>query len=275
MALVPKKDDVEYRLNHLVVKNLPRDYLGLSQIGNKCHRFLQYYHYWAFESEIDNRISRLFGFGHMMEQQMINDLADIEIFVSGEQKEVVGAGGHWKGHCDGEAISASDIDQKFLVEFKTHNDKNFKALKKDGVRKAYPGHYGQCMSYMGYLELPFCFYLAYNKNDSEYYYEIIYFDEEAFSEYKRKEVEIITSDALLPRIGNNTASWFECKMCDARSTCFGRTAIPITCRTCKNVDVLDEGNWACTIKADFINPILSSEEQRAACDEYQLGDMFK
>ena len=203
---------------------------------------------------------------------MIDDLTRVEIFTKTQQTEVIGAAGHWKGHSDGVAISAADIDQEFLLEFKTHNDKSFKGLQKDGLKKSKPGHYDQIQSYMGYQELPFCFYIAYNKNDSEYWYKIIQFDSERFRELKRKEVEVIASDVLLPRIGTGTASWFECKMCDARDACFRRKPIVKSCRSCKHVDVLDGGNWVCTVNEE--PNFLTVQNQRDGCDDYELGDMF-
>ena len=204
---------------------------------------------------------------------MIDDLANLGVFVKGEQTSMVGTGGHWKGHCDGVAISEANPAVDFLAEFKTHNEKNFKSLVKLGVKAGYPKHHHQCNSYMGYLELPYTFYLGYNKNDSAYHYETIQFDLELFKEDQRKEADIIMSDVLLPRIGNNMSTWFECKLCDARETCFQKKPVHKTCRSCKHVDVIDSGNWVCT---DGIKPLLLSvEEQRVGCEFYDLGDMFK
>ena len=270
MAIIPQNDPIYHILNNKEKVEWPRPYLGLSMIGESCHRYLQYYHYWAFKVSISTRIDRLFGFGHMMEPQMITDLSQCGIFVTGTQTEIIATAGHWKGHCDGIGVSEADMDQKFNVEFKTHNDKNFKTLVSKGA-EAFPKHVHQANSYCGYLDLPYTFYLAYNKNDSKYHYETIQFDIDMFKEDKKKEMEVISSDVLLPRIGNGTAVWHECKMCDAAIVCFKRKKPPVSCRTCEKVDVDMGGRWICSLT----DLDLTVDRQKEACDEYELGEMFK
>jgi len=270
MALIPQNDDINHLLNNVIITEPLRPYLGLSQIGNGCHRFLQYYHYWCFQSSYSNRVKRLFGVGHSAEETMIADLKKVGINVTNQQQSIVATGGHWRGHTDGSSIWGL---REYLVEFKTHNDKSFKDLIKKKVKLSKPGHYGQCQSYMGYLKLKACIYMALNKNDSTYYIEIIEFDPEYFEDSKRKEGEIIMSDVLLPKIGTGTSTWFECKMCDARNVCHKGKDPLKSCRSCEFVDVLDEGKWACT--KSLTEKILSVDEQRAACYLYEVGDIFK
>ena len=126
MALIPRNNPLEV-LNAKVLPQTPRDYLGLSQVGNPCYRFLQHYHYWTFTSEIDERIQRLFNVGHNAEDSMIADLEKVGILVDSQQESIIGVSGHWKGHTDGTGYNEFE---KFLLEFKTHNDKSFKAVKK-------------------------------------------------------------------------------------------------------------------------------------------------
>ena len=241
-----------------------RPYLGLSMIGNKCSRYLQYYHYMTFKSEYSARIQRLFDVGHAAEKLMIADLAKVGIEVTGRQTEIIGFAGHWKGHIDGKG------NKIFLVEFKTHNEKWFKDLLKKKVKESKPGHYDQMQSYMGYLDLSRCLYMALNKNDSTYYFEWIEFDKERFHELMRKEEDIIMTSVLLPRIGNNNRAWFECKMCDAKEVCFEDSIINKNCRSCQNVDVEDAGRWRCS----YFGKTLDTREQKIACDNYTLAEMF-
>lgn len=266
-------DELSDKLNKTEIEVLPRDYMGLSGIGEKCHRKLQFDHYWLHKRKASKRMQRLWGFGHMMEQKFIDDLATEGIYVKDTQSEVIGFAGHWKGHCDGIALSESDPGVNFLVEFKTHAEKYFNQLTKDGVMKAFSYHYDQMIAYMGYLELPFGLYMAYNKNTSEYYFEIIMFDSERFKELKRKEQEIIVSDTLLPRIGNGSKAWFECKLCDAADHCYGDKEYEVTCRSCAYVDVLEGGKWKCTHHNKPGD--LNSDTQKDACPYYELGDMFQ
>lgn len=252
------------KLNDVTEKNIPRPYLGMSQIGEKCYRKLQFDHYVAYSFEISNRIKRIFKFGHSAEADMIEDLKQIGIEVEGRQQSLIGVAGHWKGHVDG-------IAGDMLVEFKTHNDKSFKDVVKKKVKESKPTHYAQMIAYMGYLELKKGLYMAYNKNDSSYYIEYVYFDEEYFKELKRKQMEVISAEVLLPRVGSGTPTWFECKFCSASDVCFGKKKILEHCRTCTHVDVLDEGKWNCSLH----NKDLTVDEQMQGCDSYSKSEMFR
>lgn len=251
-------------LNDITEESQQRHYLGLSQIGEKCHRKLQYDHYWAYKIEFSARMNRLFQVGHNAEPIMIDDLAKIGITVTDQQLEIIATAGHWKGHIDGIG------NKEFLVEFKTHNDKSFKDLKKKMVKESKPTHYDQMTSYMGYLDLKSALYMAYNKNDSEYYLEWIRFDPEHFKELQRKEMEVISAEELLPRIGTDTPTWFECKFCSANKVCFGIDKIEANCRTCDHVDVLDKGQWHCSLYKKG----LSLDDQIAGCNSYTKAKMF-
>jgi len=257
------------RLNEELKSETPRDYLGLSQIGEQCHRKLQYYHYWAYNTEISSRIQRLFNVGHSAEECMTQDLLKIGIFISEDQKEIVGTAGHWKGHIDGIGFSPEDGD--FLVEFKTHNDKSFKDFSKMTVKAAKPMHYDQMTAYMGYLGLPKALYMALNKNDSTYYFEWVPFDEERYNDLLRKELEVISAEVLLPKIGTGSPTWFACKMCDAKDVCHKGKQVEVNCRTCKHVDVMDDGKWHCS----YHNAGLSNNVQKEGCIEYKVAEMFK
>lgn len=265
MAKIEFQDPMLHKLNNELTSAPLRPYLGLSGIGNPCHRSLQYYHYWAYTDHLSSRISRLFGVGHSAEADMVASLAEVGITVTDDQKSIEGMAGHWKGHIDGIG------NGEFLVEFKTHNDKSFKDLKKKKVAASKPMHYHQMQAYMGYLELPTALYMAYNKNDSEYYIEWIDFNPDVFDGQKRKQLEIIASDALLPRIGNNTRSWFECKFCNASAVCFGDKEPAKNCRTCNSVDVLEDGLWSC----NKVGEGLTEQDQRKGCEEYSIAEIFK
>lgn len=269
MALLPKKNPLESALNDDKVHLSNRDYVGMSQLGHNCHRYLQYVHYWAFESTIDKRVNRLFGIGHSSEDMMIADLASQGIIVLEAQKQIIGFSGHWKGHIDGIAKQSGQEDK--LVEFKTHNAKSFKDVQTKGVQVSKPVHYAQMQMYMGGLNLKESIYMAYNKNDSTYHIEFIEYDKIEHKELQAKAEEIVLSPDLLPRIGTNSSTWFECKFCDARKTCFGKEDVLENCRTCSNVHVMDGGKWVC----GFTDDELSSDEQKDGCGKYTPSIMFK
>jgi hypothetical protein len=270
MAKIPKLDPFD-ELNLKVTKQELRPYLGLSGIGHSCHRYLQYYHYWAFYEYHESRMLRLFGVGHRSEDTMKADLLTIGIDTHGDQTEIIGAGGHWRGHIDDLGYFLNAEFEEFLVEYKTHSDANFKAMKKGSIKRTKSMHYDQMQSYIDGLGLKKGLYMAENKNTSAYHFEWIEKDEERISELKMKQMEVIASDVLLPRVGSNSKTWFECKMCSASEVCFNGKAPPVTCRTCKHVDVIDCGNWVCTLGGA---KHLSTEDQRQACSHYDLAVMF-
>ena len=259
---------LEEKLNFDSTVDFPRGYMGLSSIGGKCRREMQYTHYWAYKKIIPKQLKRIFDTGHMSEIFMSNDLRSEGFHIESAQSEVIGFAGHWKGHDDGQA-SINSV--KILLEYKTHNDKSFKDLVKNGVKKSKPGHRHQVNSYMGYNNLELCLYMAYNKNDSHYCLRWLHFCEDTFAEDRRTEREIILATDILPRIGNNSRSWYECKMCDASKVCFGDKPIERSCRSCDKVDVEEDGVWSCGLT----ELKLGEDEQKLACKEYALAPMFR
>lgn len=266
------------RLNTEPVQNEKRTYLGMSVIGHKCHRFLQLVHYGCFRSTHDERVDRLFNVGHDAEPMLIKALTKVGIHVSARQEKIIGITGHLQGHTDGRGSWFNDKYQlfscdDFLLEFKTHNEKSFNELKKTKeLIKTKPMHYSQMQAYMGGLNLEKGLYVAYAKNTSEIEVRVIDADEEHQKDLQRKEIEVVTADTLLPRIGNDNITWFECKMCNAKDVCFGKVSIEHECRNCQHVDVLDGGKWQCN------HPICGEEfgvlQKFDPCQYYQVGEMF-
>ena len=257
-----------------------RSYLGLSGIGTKCHRRLQLGHYDTFDTEHSARILRLFGVGHSAEDMIKKELCDhIGLIVFDDQKEVIGFSGHWKGHIDGLGIFKEDSKFKeahrgvFLMEFKTHNDKSFADLKKNGVKASKPEHYDQMTSYMHHLiedglDVRKAMYVAYNKNTSEIYIEIIDYDSERAKDLVQKQMEVVMADKLLPRIGNDSPMWFECKYCDAKDVCFNIKELKKTCRNCQHADVMNGGIWSCSKGGDMKQLCPSYEVSEIICLSY-------
>lgn len=265
-------DKVHARLNDKMIQGEKRGYLGMSVIGHKCHRYLQFVHYGCMTSSYSQRIERLFNDGHNAEPQMIEALAMIGIHVTDEQKKVIGYTGHVQGHIDGNGSWFNDTFQlfpqdNFLVEFKTHNQKSFDELLKNTLLKCKPLHYSQMTSYMGHQGQEKGLYVAKNKNTSQIHVRVLDFDADHFDDLRRKEIEVVTADTLLPRIGNDSPKWFECKMCNALDVCFGRKSIEHDCRNCKFVDVLDQGKWDCTLHGREL-------VDHKPCDNYVIGEMF-
>lgn len=252
------------------VTNFDRGYNGMSSIGEECVRKLQYnMHMASGEKQLSGRINRLFNVGHAFEDVVVTFLESAGFQLHGRQDNYVDENEMWFGHSDG---FISHEGRSYLVEIKTHNDKSFKLMQKSGVKKAKPAHYDQMTMYMGYGEYEQGLYIAGNKNDSDLYFEEIAFDPKHFEKLKSKCVDVIASDALFPRIGNNSASWFECKFCDHIDVCFARAAPSQNCRTCKHSEAHNGNKWECHVND---SPVwLRTEEQKEGCDNHIYSEMF-
>lgn len=253
--------------------NLGRGYMGMSGIGNPCLRAMQLTFRMSTQRKITHRISRIFNTGHNSEHFMIADLKRIGIDVWGEQEELIGFAGHWKGHIDGRCIGVIEAPKtEHLLEMKTHNDKSFNDLKKKGVKESKPGHYAQMTEYMGYTGLKRALYLAYNKNNSEYWIERVYFDKEYFEELRAKERYVVLEELPAARIGTNRPSWYECKFCDHSDVCFKNIEPFKSCGSCQYRDVYDDGVFKCGFN-DY-NNVLTWDEQIVGCKHYRKSDFY-
>ena len=267
MVLLPdNSNSTGYKVDAPAVTHGCRPYLGMSQLGHSCERFLWYYFRWCFDEEIIARKQRIFDTGNLREERIIDDLKGVGIQVFGDQLEVVGAHGHAKGHIDGMAYTIPEAPKTIhLLEFKTHNDKSFKELCKLGVEKAKPTHYAQMQRYMKALHLTRAMYIALNKNDETYYFERVNFDNEYAKKLVDREVCVIEADSPddFRKIGG--PAWFECKWCPAQDVCHYNEKPLQNCRTCTQGTVCDEGVWQCGLD----NSELSIEKQRVGCDKYK------
>ena len=250
--------------------NAERGYLGMSMIGDSCSRKLQYSMYLVKpESEISDRIARLFADGHAFEHKICKILEGIGFPVTGRQISLKCENDFWSGHIDGLLEHEGKV---YLVEMKTHNDKNFKNVVKMGVKKGKPVHYDQMQMYMGHGGWTHCIYIAYNKNDSDIDFQEVEFDAAHFEKLKTKSVDIIATDVLLPRIGNNSPTWYECKFCNVSDVCFGNEAPDKNCRTCTYCEPHNGNVWSCNHHMIVDMPL---ESQLKGCPEHQLREMFK
>lgn len=250
-----------------------RHYLGMSTFGTECDRALWYAFRWvAPGNQIDGRALRLFQTGHLEEHRFLSDLKMAGVIchpvdpATGKQWEVDGIGGHLKGHMDGKATGILEAPKtKHLLEFKTHNEKSFRALVKDGVEKSKPGHFAQMQLYMHFGHLERAFYLAVNKNTDELHGERVRYDAAKALILLARAENIIRASEPSPKLHENPeskAAW-QCRFCSARPQCHESTMARANCRTCLHVSVVD-GGWHCAAQ----DRMLSIEEQRVGCSRH-------
>jgi hypothetical protein len=252
---------------------LPRQHLGMSQIGRPCDRELWFGFRWAKQKEWGSRMLRLFARGQREEAVFVQLLRDAGIEVhevdpeTGRQYRASLIGGHFGGSQDGRVMGLPESPKTpHVAEFKTHNDKSFQALKRDGVRKAKPEHFTQMQCYMGTSDLTRALYLAVNKDTDELYAERIEFDAAEFERAIKRAERIIRADAPPAGISDDP-SWFQCKFCDVADLCH-RAAVPdVNCRTCAHATpVMDGlGGWECARNKGECIPL---EFQRTGCPDH-------
>jgi len=152
-----------------------------------------------------------------------------------------------------------------LLEFKTSNDKGFRALKKEGVEQNKPQHYAQMQVGMELAGLNRAMYLAVNKNSDEMYGERLHRDEQHAQSLLDRAEKVVFSEEPLERISDRS-DWFECKFCDMHALCHGTKVAEVNCRTCVHSTPERDGTWSCAKHGTT----LSTEEQRKGCDRHLM-----
>ncbi|CAB4131946.1 PD-(D/E)XK nuclease superfamily [uncultured Caudovirales phage] len=244
----------------------PRPHLGASEIGRPCDRALWLDFRWVTKKKFSGRIKRLFDTGFREEVRFLEELRGIGAEVydrdpeTKRQHSFKAVGNHFGGSCDAIGRGFPEAPKTWcIVEFKTHGEKSFNDLVKNGVEQAKPEHYAQMQVYMGLAELDRALYLAVNKNTDELHSEWIHFDKSAFTALLERAEKIIYADEPPAGISIDPA-WYQCKLCDHRDVCFGEKAAMKSCRTCVHVTPIN-GGWRC----DSQTRELSVEEQRVGC----------
>ena len=261
--------DKIYRAYEEKADRTQRTYLGMSTMGNECDRALWYSFHWAHAPEnLDGRKLRLFQTGHREEDRMLDDLELAGVHVervdpaTGKQWALSALGGHFRGHMDGQAEGILEAPKtRHVLEFKTHNEKSFKALVKDGVQKSKPGHYAQMQLYMHYAGISRAFYMAVNKNTDEIHTERIEYDHEAAARLEARARSIIDSAEPPARLHDDPTAkmaWV-CNYCAAFQQCHGGQFSPRNCRTCLFSTPVD-GGWHCERHGQ-----IDTETQRHGC----------
>jgi len=260
----------------------PREYLGMSGLGN-CIRSLWFGFRFVKKGSINARTARIFAYGHIAERAMIEALESIGIELWNtldNQDEFTDIFGYSKAHPDayGKGVPGSE-KTVHLIEFKTMNANSFKDTVKKGVKASKPVYYSQMALYMYKKNLTRALFVAINKNTSELYTERLHSDNAHAKELLEKGTTIVFCEDYneLPRIGNDSSSWFQCKWCDYNDICFGKEKVKeVNCRTCINMDLIGEGKFACSLDKSQENGYdLSTDEQKKGCEKHEFMECFK
>lgn len=248
-----------------------RPYLGYSQIGEECARYLWYSFHWAFRNVATMAQARIFRRGHQEEANVITDLerVGIQCFDTLQnQIEVVGIMGHAKGHPDGRCINVPGADRtEHLLEIKSMKDEYFKQIFRVGCQTAQPVYFVQQQCYMGKMGLTRSLLAVTNKNTEARHYERIHFDKDVADKAEERGFDIVVSNEPPPKL-NEDPSWYKCKFCDAKEVCHFGAPAERNCRTCRFSKVLNDGKWGCSCLAFNTDKPVPVEFQRTGCKHH-------
>lgn len=225
-----------------------RDYIGASEIGHVCERYLWLkFHRFVWPESFEPRMLRLFNRGHREEYQFESQLKAIGFKIIDTCQGQRGfAHGFFAGHWDGQ-VERDGL--KYTVEYKTHSDKSFKMLVLDGVKESKPQHYAQMCTYAKEQGSDGMIYMAVNKNDDDLHIEVLPRDD-AQAQRNAERAERIGSSFQPPAKIAKSVTDYRCKFCNAKKVCHGIGAMRVDCRNCAHIDKAN-GKFTCELGKDL------------------------
>ena len=226
-------------------KEKSRAYIGASIIGNSCDALIAF-NLRGFPNEPPPpKLKRIFDLGHTLEDKVVKDLKKAKLSVwevdglTGKQHSYELWGGHIKAHMDGH-IEIND--EVHVLEIKSMNDASFSKFQKDGVKISHPNYFAQVQMMMGMSGFRKAFFIAINKNTSEYHAQIVHFDDFEYAHIQERIERVVTGKAK--KISTDSTDW-RCRGCFKRGVCWGDRAVPVACETCQFSGPKPDGGWHC------------------------------
>lgn len=221
-----------------------RSHLGASAIGEECWRKLWYTFRWVKLAQAKGRMRRLWNRGHR-EEEIFEGFLMWAGFRKREIHEPFSkVNGHYGGTPDDRWIIAWAHDFKLIVDYKTFADKYFEKLKKEKVKVSNPKYFAQLCSYGAAFNVEWGMIFGVNKDNDEWYFEIVKLDHNYAMELEKKATDIIYSPVPPTKINEN-AAYYQCKWCDFQDICHHDEAIEKNCRSCINASPIADGKWNC------------------------------
>lgn len=222
-----------YARRQQALTETPRDYVGMSELGERCLRHLYLKHMGIPEdTPLTGERLRAMEMGHFFEEMVYiwMQAAGFNILRrdknTGKQFEFQTANGLIKGHIDG-AITAGppipNLVYPALWENKALKAKYWNGIVKHGLQKANPEYWGQTIQYMGYSGLTNTLFSTINKDTAEIYHCVIPHQPAALQKFADRGVSLIKAlqMQLIPARISANADFYICKQCDRRNACWG------------------------------------------------------
>lgn len=249
-----------------------RDHLGASLIGKNCSREIWYSFRWMKASVFNGRMLRLFQTGNLQEARIIEYLRGIGFTVwdidpnTGKQFRIYGASYHYGGSADsvGTTPYPELIGLNLLIEFKTHNTKQFSKLCDHGLMIGKPEHYAQMCAYGVHFGMRYGMYIAVNKNDDDIRIFVVPIDATLAIDLSKKAEDIIGSQIPPPKISLQS-TYYECKYCPMIRICHFNETPDKNCRSCTHAEPAENAQWGCNLFQQLIPPDFIPK----GCDKWQ------
>lgn len=213
-------------------RQIPRDYLGASRIGEPCARKLvfEYTHTPVDPNKVfDGGILRVFAAGHQFEVLAIRWLRDagFDLRTAQTDEQQFGfetASGRIRGHIDGVIVGGPDVGISWpaLWEHKALKASSWNDTVKHGVRISKPVYYGQVQIYMAYMDLGVALFTAMNKDTQDLYHEVVAFNPVEAQALSDKAVDVLRAadiGDLPPRISTQS-DFYLCRWCVYAQRCW-------------------------------------------------------
>jgi hypothetical protein len=203
-----------------------RGYLGASIIGHECLRAIQFD--WMCGQQHPLQTKDRFSRGHFFEQLSYDHFRRAKFeFADKDQLAFTALDGMLRGHADGIFIGGPkipDVAYPCLWECKALNAKGFKAIEREGLRKAYPQYAVQISLYQHFLGVakhPAILSVT-NADSCERLHVLAPYDAEFTRTWiERAEIVIAATRAgeLLPRFTTDP-NHYKCRFCGHRQRCW-------------------------------------------------------
>ena len=200
---------------------LARDWLGLSEIGNPCNRYLWLRYHGHLPSKPDARILRLFEHGNVIESHLIDDLKRAGFHVHSQQREIEFEKDDVKfvGHIDGIIEGLKESSKPHLLEIKSSKKISFNKLEKlHSYEQWFESYTAQIHVYAYLTRLERILAVVYCKDDSRIYSERIRVNKTYAKRILNNAAYILTHD--IPEISCKNPDYYIAKMCGFRKECF-------------------------------------------------------
>ena len=233
-------------------EDLRREHLGMSMIGDSCYRKLFMKFRWFDKQVSDNRLKRVFNLGHIIEDYIVSCLKEkYKLWYIDSEGNQFSSEHEFNKFFSGSWDGVLKIqDEVYLLEIKSYNNTRFNKLKKEKVKSSDYKYYVQMQCYMyeaSKKSINNALFIAYNKNTSEIYTEVVEYDNgETYNAMSIKANSIVNGKLI--DFDKYKPTYYECKMCEFNEICHKGKGHSLNCRTCIHSEPLCEsGEFVCNL----------------------------